>query len=169
MRSIIKSGEAGSFGYLLFLSIISALGGFLFGFDTAVISGTISFVVDKFELDTILEGWFVSSALLGCIIGVSFAGYLSDRFGRKKVLLFASLLFTSSAIGCAFSLSHTTLIIYRILGGLGVGIASLASPLYISEISPAKYRGQKCTVGEWLFYISLQLPSVSSRHILQMH
>jgi len=155
MRSIIKSGEAGSFGYLLFLSIISALGGFLFGFDTAVISGTISFVVDKFELDTILEGWFVSSALLGCIIGVSFAGYLSDRFGRKKVLLFASLLFTSSAIGCAFSLSHTTLIIYRILGGLGVGIASLASPLYISEISPAKYRGRMVVLYQFAITIGI--------------
>lgn len=129
-------------GYLIFIGAIAALGGFLFGYDTAVISGTIGMVSSKYQLDTIMEGWFVSSALVGCIIGVSFAGELSDRFGRKKSLIASGILFSISAIGCAMTGSHTELIIYRLLGGVGVGIASMLSPLYLSEISPAYIRGR---------------------------
>lgn len=128
--------------YLLFIALTAALGGFLFGYDTAVISGTIGFVKSKFALDAVMEGWFVSSALVGCIAGVSFAGELSDRIGRKKALIAAGLLFSVSAIGCAISESQTELIIYRIVGGVGVGVASMLSPLYISEVSPAKVRGR---------------------------
>jgi len=128
--------------YLLFIALTAALGGFLFGYDTAVISGTIGFVKSKFALDAVMEGWFVSSALVGCIAGVSFAGALSDRVGRKKALIASGLLFSISALGCAISASHTALIIFRLLGGIGVGVASMLSPLYISEVSPAKVRGR---------------------------
>jgi SP family arabinose:H+ symporter-like MFS transporter len=128
--------------FLLFIAITAALGGFLFGYDTAVISGTISFVKAKFELNTVMEGWFVSSALVGCIAGVAVAGELSDRFGRKHTLIASGLLFSISAIGCALSGSHTGLIIYRLIGGIGVGVASMLSPLYISEVSPARVRGR---------------------------
>ena len=128
--------------YLLFIALTAALGGFLFGYDTAVISGTIGFVKSKFALDAVMEGWFVSSALVGCIAGVSFAGGLSDRLGRKKALIASGLLFSISALGCAISASHTELIIFRLLGGIGVGVASMLSPLYISEVSPAKVRGR---------------------------
>ena len=128
--------------YLFFISLTAALGGFLFGYDTAVISGTISFVKTQFALNTGMEGWFVSSALVGCIAGVAMAGQLSDRFGRKYSLIVSALLFSISAIGCAVSGTHTELIIYRIIGGIGVGVASMLSPLYISEVSPAKFRGR---------------------------
>jgi sugar porter (SP) family MFS transporter len=128
--------------YLLFIALTAALGGFLFGYDTAVISGTIGFVKSKFALDVVMEGWFVSSALVGCIAGVSMAGELSDRFGRKKALIASGFLFSISALGCAISASHTQLIIYRFLGGVGVGVASMLSPLYISEVSPANVRGR---------------------------
>jgi sugar porter (SP) family MFS transporter len=128
--------------YLFFIALTAALGGFLFGYDTAVISGTISFVKSKFALDTVMEGWFVSSALVGCIAGVSMAGELSDRIGRKKALIASGFLFSISAFGCAISATHTQLIIYRLLGGIGVGVASMLSPLYISEVSPAKVRGR---------------------------
>lgn len=128
--------------YLLFIALTAALGGFLFGYDTAVISGTIGFVKSKFALDAVMEGWFVSSALVGCIAGVSFAGELSDRLGRKKMLIASGLLFSISALGCTISASHTQLIIYRLVGGVGVGVASMLSPLYISEVSPAKMRGR---------------------------
>lgn len=128
--------------YLFFIALTAALGGFLFGYDTAVISGTIGFVKSKFALDAVMEGWFVSSALVGCIAGVSMAGELSDRFGRKKALIASGFLFSISAFGCAISASHTGLIIYRLLGGIGVGVASMLSPLYISEVSPAKVRGR---------------------------
>ncbi len=141
MKSIIDK-DGIKIGYIMLIAMIAALGGFLFGFDTAVISGTLSFVKAQFSLDTAAEGWYVSSALVGCIAGVSISGFISDKFGRKKVLMVSALLFLISSVGCAISQTHTILIIYRLIGGIGVGIASMVSPLYISEISPAKYRGR---------------------------
>jgi len=143
--------------YLITLSVIAALGGFLFGYDTAVISGTLSFVKAQFNLGAVTEGWYVSSALVGCIIGVSGAGFLSDRFGRKYTLIWAGILFSISAIGCALAPSHPLLIIYRMIGGLGVGIASMLSPLYISEISPPRIRGR--LVSLYQFAITLGILS----------
>jgi sugar porter (SP) family MFS transporter len=127
---------------VIFLALVASLGGFLFGYDTAIISGTIGFVKVQFNLSTLMEGWYVSAALVGTIIGVSVAGILSDRYGRKNILIMSGLFFALSAIGCAFSASFEVLIIYRMLGGVGVGIASMLSPLYISEIAPAKNRGK---------------------------
>lgn len=129
-------------GYILFLSAAAALGGFLFGYDTAVISGTISMVTTQFGLNVTLQGWYVGCALVGSIAGVSFAGMLSDRFGRKISLSLAALFFTVSAAGCALSADITQLIVYRIIGGVGIGVASIISPMYISEIAVAKHRGR---------------------------
>ena len=126
--------------YVNRLAVIASLGGFLFGYDTAVISGTINFVSSQFQLDAAGTGWYVSSALLGCISGVSVAGVLSDKFGRKKLLIVSALLFGISAIGCAVTGGFTGLIIYRLIGGLGIGVASVLSPLYISELAPARRR-----------------------------
>ena len=141
--------------YLLFIASAAALGGFLFGYDTAVISGTIGFVKSGFALSTTMEGWFVSSALVGCIVGVAVAGELSDRFGRKYSLIVSGLLFTVSAVGCALSGSHTELISYRLIGGIGVGIASMLSPLYISEVSPAKIRGRMVALYQFAITIGI--------------
>jgi sugar porter (SP) family MFS transporter len=141
--------------YLMFIALIAALGGFLFGYDTAVISGTIGFVKTKFALDAAMEGWFVSSALVGCIAGVAFAGELSDRFGRKNSLIVSALLFSISAIGCAISANHTELIIYRLVGGIGVGVASMLSPLYISEVSPANVRGRMVALYQFAITIGI--------------
>ena len=130
-----------NFGYLLFLSIIAAMGGFLFGYDEAVISGTISDVSTQFALDKMAEGWFVGSALVGAIIGVLFAGALGDKAGRKNTMIISAVLFCVSMIGCAISGSFTELVTYRIVGGVGIGVASIVCPLYISEISVAQHRG----------------------------
>ena len=130
-----------NFGYLLFLSIIAAMGGFLFGYDEAVISGTISDVSTQFALDKMAEGWFVGSALVGAIIGVLFAGALGDKAGRKNTMIISAVLFCVSMIGCALSGSFTELVTYRIVGGVGIGVASIVCPLYISEISVAQHRG----------------------------
>ncbi|MCD7975974.1 MAG: sugar porter family MFS transporter [Tannerellaceae bacterium] len=129
-------------GYVVFLSAVAALGGFLFGYDTAVISGTIKTVSLQFHMDDLQTGWYVGCALIGSIIGVAFAGKLSDLLGRKPVLFFAAILFTSSAVGCMLSNSVNELVIYRIIGGIGIGVASIISPLYISEISIPRYRGR---------------------------
>jgi len=129
-------------GYVIFLSVVAALGGFLFGYDTAVISGTIAQVTSLFSLDSIQQGWFVGCALVGSIIGVMCAGVLSDHFGRKKTMILSAILFTVSGVGCAISASFDQLVLYRIMGGVGIGVVSIISPLYISEVSVSKYRGQ---------------------------
>lgn len=128
-------------GYLLFLSSVAALGGFLFGYDTSVISGTITAVSTQFSMGDLATGWYVGSAIVGSIAGVAIAGRLSDVLGRKRVLWLSALLFSVSAAGCMVSGSFNALIIYRIVGGMGIGIASVVSPLYISEISVPRYRG----------------------------
>lgn len=138
----MKNHNSENMGYVVFLSAVAALGGFLFGYDTAVISGTIKGVSTQFRLDDIETGWYVGCALIGSIAGVLMAGKLSDRYGRKPVLLFSAVMFASSAIGCMFSSSVDELVVYRIVGGVGIGIASIISPLYISEISVARYRGR---------------------------
>jgi SP family arabinose:H+ symporter-like MFS transporter len=150
----LKNQKSGN-QYLTFITITAALGGFLFGYDTAVISGTIGFVKSKFALDAVMEGWFVASALVGCIAGVSFAGELSDRIGRKKALIASGLLFSISAIGCVLSASQAELITFRIVGGVGVGAASMLSPLYISEVSPAKIRGRMVAIYQLAIVIGI--------------
>lgn len=128
--------------YVAFLSLVAALGGFLFGYDTAVISGTVSKVSTQFQLSTLQSGWYVGCALVGSIIGVIFAGALSDKLGRKKTMILSAILFSASAIGCAVSGNLDQLVIYRIIGGIGIGIVSIVCPLYISEVSPASHRGR---------------------------
>ena len=129
-------------GYLVFLSVVAALGGFLFGYDTAVISGTIAQVTEQFGLDALQQGWYVGCALIGSIIGVLFFFFLSDKFGRKSTMILSAILFSTSAIGCAVSTDFNQLVIYRIIGGVGIGVVSIISPLYISEVAVAQYRGR---------------------------
>ena len=131
-----------NFGYLIFLSVVAALGGFLFGYDTAVILGTIAQVTQLFQLDTLQQGWYVGCALVGSIVGVLFAGILSDKLGRKLTMVISAVLFSTSALGCALSADFTQLVIYRIIGGVGIGVVSIVSPLYISEVAVAQYRGR---------------------------
>ena len=135
-----------NFAYLCFLSIVAALGGFLFGYDTAVISGTISMVAEQFNLSPAMQGWYVSSALVGSIFGVSIAGWLSDLLGRKKSMAISALFFLISALGCALANTMGFLVLYRILGGIGIGMISIISPMYISEIAHEKIRGSLVTL-----------------------
>lgn len=128
--------------YLFMVCSVASLGGLLFGFDTAVISGTVGMVENLFGLSKLELGWFASSALVGCIMGAVVAGGLGDKYGRRPVLLVAAMLFFFSALGCALSSSFTFLVGARIVGGVGVGIASVISPLYISEFSPPHLRGR---------------------------
>ena len=131
-----------NFAYLIFLSVVAAIGGFLFGYDTAVISGTTKMVAAQFNLDTIAVGWYVGCALIGSIAGVLVAGYMGDTLGRKRSMIVSALLFTVSAAGCAVSGTLNELVAYRIIGGVGIGIASIICPLYISELAVAQYRGR---------------------------
>ncbi len=131
--------------FISLLTLIAALGGFLFGFDMAVVSGIIEPVKLQYGLSSSQEGLFVSCALLGCIAGVAFSGYLSDIIGRRKVLFVAAVLFLISAVGFAFSEAYPVLILFRIVAGIAVGVASNVSPLYISEVAPSQKRGRLVT------------------------
>ncbi|MEG1545444.1 MAG: MFS transporter, partial [Tannerellaceae bacterium] len=130
--------------YLLLISLVSAMGGLLFGYDWVVIGGAKIFYEPFFGLEgsAALRGWAMSSALIGCLSGAVLAGKWSDQYGRKKMLIIASILFVLSAYGTGAVDSFSWFIVYRIVGGFGIGIASNISPIYIAEVSPASVRGK---------------------------
>lgn len=127
--------------YVYRITIVVAFGGLLFGYDTAVIAGAIGFIKTKFELSDMYTGWAASSAIWGCIAGAAVGGFLSDKYGRKKILVATAVLFAISAIGSAVPNTLTEFVIARFIGGVGVGAASMLVPMYISEIAPAEKRG----------------------------
>ena len=129
-------------GRVVMISMVAALGGFLFGFDTAVINGAVDAVQTSFEISPALTGFTVSSALLGCVVGAYLAGRLADRWGRTRVMVLAATLFTISALGSGFAFGAWDLILWRVIGGLGVGAASVIAPAYIAEVAPPAIRGR---------------------------
>jgi sugar porter (SP) family MFS transporter len=141
--------KQGSKIYVVLIALVAALGGLLFGYDTAVVSGAIGFLEEFFKLSPAMTGWAASSALVGCIVGAAFSGMLCDRIGRKNTLLIAAVCYFISAVGSAIPRSLTEFIAFRILGGLGVGAASMASPLYIAEISPTRIRGRMVSLNQF--------------------
>jgi sugar porter (SP) family MFS transporter len=141
--------------YVVTITVIAALGGFLFGFDTAVISGANPFIQKYFQLDELSLGWAVSSVIVGCIIGAFSAGFVSDLLGRKKVLIMTAVLFTLSAVGTALATDFDFFVFARILGGVGVGAASALSPTYIAEISPADRRGRLVSINQLTIVVGI--------------
>ncbi|MDQ6889212.1 MAG: sugar porter family MFS transporter [Bacteroidota bacterium] len=140
--------NAGSKWYVYKATATAAVGGLLFGYDTAVVAGAIGFIQKKYGLSSAMVGWAASCALIGCIAGAMFAGKLSDRIGRKKVLILSAILFAVSSVGIAIPLNLDWFVFFRIIGGLGIGIASMLAPMYISEIAPAKIRGQLVSINQ---------------------
>jgi SP family sugar:H+ symporter-like MFS transporter len=127
---------------VIHLAVVAALGGFLFGFDTAVINGAVTAMRSNFDTGATLTGFVVSSALLGCMVGAYTAGRIADRYGRIRVMVLASAMFTASALGSGLAVGPWDMIAWRVLGGIGVGAASVIAPAYIAEISPAAIRGR---------------------------
>lgn len=160
--------EQGSTLYFGVLCFIAALGGLLFGFDTAVISGAVGFLEKQFSLSPMMLGWLVSSALVGCLIGSACGGWLSDRFGRKRVLMLSAALFVATSIGCAIAPEAHTLTLARLIGGMGVGIASMVVPLYIAEISPARVRGRMVTFYQFAITIGVLAAYFSNAALLEL-
>ena len=130
--------------YILLISLVSAMGGLLFGYDWVVIGGAKIFYEPFFGLEGLpaMRGWAMSCALVGCLAGALLAGMWSDRYGRKKMLIIASVLFTVSAVGVGAANGFAWFVIYRIVGGFGIGIASNVSPIYIAEVAPSSIRGR---------------------------
>jgi SP family arabinose:H+ symporter-like MFS transporter len=128
--------------FIILVSAVAALGGLLFGFDTAIISGTIPYIIGYFHLSEYMLGWAVSSILIGCATGAIFAGMLADKFGRRSILIVCAILFAVSGIGAGVSHDLYIFIFFRLIGGLGVGAAAMVSPMYIAETAPADWRGR---------------------------
>ena len=158
-----------NFTYLLFLALVSAMGGFLFGYDWVVIGGAKPFYELYFDISTLptLQGWAMSSALIGCILGAVISGLVADRFGRKIPLIFSAALFTLSAFGTGYADHFTPFIIYRLIGGLGIGLASTLSPMYIAEIAPAKYRGQFVAINQLTIVIGILAAQIANYFIAE--
>jgi len=135
-----------AFFYILFAVSVAALGGFLFGYDTAVISGAVGYLETYFKLTPMQTGWAGASAIIGCIPGAMVGGMLSDRFGRKRVLLLSAVLYFISALWSGLAGTFTTFIVARFIGGLGIGISSMICPTYIAELAPEKHRGRLGTL-----------------------
>lgn len=127
-------------------TLVASVGGLLFGYDTAVISGAIGFMKIYYQLSDVMTGWVASCALLGCIVGAMYSGKLSDYVGRKKVLMLSGFLFTISSVGTAIAPNLWIFVLFRIIGGMGIGIASMLSPMYISEMAPAGIRGRLISI-----------------------
>lgn len=167
-----SSSAATGSGSLLFLFLCcmaSALGGLLFGYDLFVISGAKDLIVQRFHLSALMEGWFVSSAMVGAMLGCMMAGTASDRFGRQKVLVISSFFLLACSVGCGLAWSPASLIFFRWTGGVGVGIASMVCPLYISEISPPRLRGRMVTLFQLAICVGLVAAIMVNTGLLAWH
>ena len=149
-------------GLIIIISLVATIGGFLFGFDSGVINGTIDGLQTAFNSDSVGTGFNVASMLLGCAVGAFFAGKLADQYGRKNILMISAVFFIMSAYGSGIASSSFEFIIYRIFGGLAVGAASVMAPAYISEVAPARYRGALATAQQVAIILGLFTAFVSN-------
>lgn len=150
--------------FVLAITLVSAMGGLLFGYDWVVIGGAKPFYERFFDIvsQPALQGWVMSSALIGCLLGAASSGYLADRFGRKKPLILAAFFFTASAIGTGLVDHITPFILYRLLGGIGIGLASGISPMYIAEMAPAEKRGRLVSVNQLTIVIGILAAQIAN-------
>lgn len=154
-------------GYPYYISFIVALGGFLFGFDASVISGVVGFITPQFELTDLQVGWVVSSPSFAAMFAMLFAGTASDYLGRKKMLIYAALLYAISAFFSAIAPSYEVLVIARMIGGLGFGAALVLAPIYIAEISPAEIRGKLVSIQQFNIVIGFSFSYFSNYLLLE--
>jgi SP family arabinose:H+ symporter-like MFS transporter len=155
--------------YLLSISVISAMGGLLFGYDFVVIGGAKPFYEPYFSItgSPAMQGWAMSCALVGCLAGAVLSGWLSDRFGRKRLLILSAALFIVASLGTGGAASFTSFVIFRILGGIGIGLASNLSPVYIAEITPANVRGRFVSINQLTIVIGILAAQLVNWRIAQ--
>lgn len=165
MNTTIKTNY--NFPYLIFLALVSAMGGLLFGYDWVVIGGAKPFYELYFNISElpVMQGWAMSSALIGCIFGALISGVLADSLGRKIPLIFSAALFIISAFGTGYTDQFNSFILYRLIGGVGIGLASTLSPMYIAEISPAQYRGKFVSINQLTIVIGILAAQIINLNI----
>jgi SP family sugar:H+ symporter-like MFS transporter len=154
-----------NFGFIILITLVATIGGFLFGYDSGVINGTVDGLRQAFHSDSVGTGFNVASLLLGCAAGAFIAGWLADKFGRRTILIVSSLCFAVSAMGAGLATSSLSFVFFRLLGGLAVGAASVLAPAYISEVTPAKYRGTLSSIQQIAIITGL-FASALSNYIL---
>ncbi len=159
-KAIMKKQVSHNSTYVIGISFISALGGYLFGFDFAVIAGALPFLRTTFQLTTLWESFLTGSLALGCIVGCLIAGNISDRYGRKPGLMTAAFVFAVSSLGMAFSNSLYFFITMRFAAGIGVGMASMLSPMYIAEVSPASVRGRNVAINQLTIVLGILITNL---------
>ncbi|MBM4152561.1 MAG: sugar porter family MFS transporter [Kiritimatiellaceae bacterium] len=152
-------------GFVILITLVATIGGFLFGFDSGVINGTVDGLTKAFQSDSAVTGFNVASMLLGCAVGAFFAGTLADKMGRRTILILSSIFFTVSAWGSGIATGSAEFVVYRVLGGFAVGAASVLSPAYISEVTPAKFRGALSSVQQIAIITGLFLSFLSNYFI----
>ncbi|MBG8555452.1 sugar porter family MFS transporter [Hymenobacter guriensis] len=160
--------QAGNPGYVYLIATVAALGGLLFGFDTAIINGALIFLKKDFDLSDSQTEWAASSILFGAVIGAALAGWLTDRYGRRRLLFAAAALFTLSALAAAVPRTLTEFVLARLAGGLAIGLASLLVPLYIAEIAPARIRGRLVTLNQLAIVTGILLAYVASYYLADL-
>ncbi|GAA4495984.1 sugar porter family MFS transporter [Hymenobacter ginsengisoli] len=159
------AGPAGSAGYVYLIAAVAALGGLLFGFDTAIINGALVFLKKDFGLTDAQTELAASSILFGAVAGAALAGWLTDRYGRRRLLFGAALLFTVSALAAALPRTLTEFVVARLAGGIAIGVASLVVPLYIAEIAPARIRGRLVTLNQLAIVSGILLAYIASYYL----
>lgn len=163
-----SSGEGTNFGFVVLISCVATIGGFLFGFDSGVINGTVDGLKTAFNSDSMGTGFNVASMLLGCAAGAAAAGKLSDAYGRRSMMIVAAVFFIVSAWGSGIATSSLEFILYRVLGGLAVGAASVMAPAYISEVAPANARGKLATIQQVAIISGLTAAFLSNYFLVEI-
>ncbi|GAA1167530.1 sugar porter family MFS transporter [Nesterenkonia sandarakina] len=167
MSTTPRSQESG-LGGVAWVVLVAAFGGFLFGFDTAVINGAVGPIQDQFSLSDLAIGFTVSSALLGCMVGAWAGGSLSDRIGRQRAMMVAAALFFISAIGSGLAFGAADLVLWRVLGGIGVGMASVIAPSYIAEVAPTHLRGRLGSTWQLAIVVGIFMAAASNAFIANL-
>ncbi|MEU6679540.1 sugar porter family MFS transporter [Streptomyces sp. NPDC046853] len=155
-------------GHVIFITAAAAMGGFLFGYDSSVINGATVAIQHRFDVDANMLGWIIATALLGCAVGAAIAGRIADRIGRIRCMQIAAVLFAASAVGSALPFAAWDLTVWRFIGGIGIGMASVIGPAYIAEVAPPAYRGRLASFQQAAIVIGIAVSQLVNWGILNM-
>ncbi|MFD9882119.1 sugar porter family MFS transporter [Streptomyces alboflavus] len=155
-------------GHVIFITAAAAMGGFLFGYDSSVINGATVAIQDRFDVNADMLGWIIATALLGCAVGAAVAGRIADRIGRIRCMQIASVLFAASAVGSALPFAAWDLTVWRFIGGIGIGMASVIGPAYIAEVAPPAYRGRLASFQQAAIVVGIAVSQLVNWGILNM-
>ncbi|MET8686090.1 sugar porter family MFS transporter [Streptomyces sp. NPDC004732] len=175
MTSTSQAPESGAreahpdhLGHVIFITAAAAMGGFLFGYDSSVINGATVAIQHRFDVDANMLGWIIATALLGCAVGAAVAGRIADRIGRIRCMQIAAVLFAASAVGSALPFAAWDLTMWRLIGGIGIGMASVIGPAYIAEVAPPAYRGRLASFQQAAIVIGIAVSQLVNWGILNM-